>query len=59
MKCMGVCLPDCGTLNALDTLGKNFDSNVHLWKANIVKWYFLERYLFINLIDTVEVWRGF
>ena len=37
MKCMGVCLPDRGTPNALDTLGKNFDSNVHLWIANIVK----------------------
>lgn len=37
MKCMGVCLSHRGTLNALDKLGKDFDSHVHLWKANVVK----------------------
>lgn len=37
MKCMGVCLSHRSTLNALDKLGKDFDSHVLLWKANLAK----------------------
>ena len=37
MKCMGVCLSHRSTLNAMDKLGKDFDSHVHLWKAEVAK----------------------
>ena len=34
---MGVCLSHRSTLNAMDKLGNDFDSHVHLWKAEVTK----------------------